>query len=200
MLVVEVQMEDKKLISDTLSKVDYITLIGETEYLEETNNIIENNTPNVVLLGANLEFDKYSFARTLSNEYPDIAVIIIEDEVKEDTVYKAMFAGAKDVVITPINSAKLIDSIYRSYELVKEKKIVHRDRPINPKRKSGRGHVITIFSTKGGVGKTFISINLAVSLAKNTDKSMFGRFRFGFWECSISIKYCTTLYNLRYCR
>ncbi|WP_236916006.1 nucleotide-binding protein [Clostridium sp. Cult2] len=169
-LIVEVQEEERRLVSDTLSKVDYITLVGETEDLEETNYTIEEYSPNVILLGDNLEFDKYSFARSLSKEYPEIAIIIIEDELREDTVYKAMFAGAKDVVITPINSAKLIDSIYRSYELVKDKRIVHRDRPISTKRKSRRGHVITVFSTKGGVGKTFISTNLAASLAKNTEK------------------------------
>ena len=32
------------------------------------------------------------------------------------------------------------------------------------------GQVYTVFSTKGGVGKTFVSINLAASLAKNTEK------------------------------
>lgn len=169
-LVVEVQEEERKLVSDTLSKVDYITLVGEVEELEETNYLIEEYSPNVVLLGVNLKFDKYALARSLSYEYPDMAIIIMEKELKEDTVYKAMFAGAKDVIITPITSAKLVDSIYRSYELVKENKIVHRDKPISPKRKSGRGHFITVFSTKGGVGKTFISINLAASLAKNTDK------------------------------
>src|SRR5690606_26774809 len=88
----------------------------------------------------------------------------------EDTMYRAIFAGAKDVIISPFTSAKLVDSIYRAYQLVKEKNVVHRDKPIRPRRRSSRGHVITVFSTKGGVGKTFLSTNLAIALAKDKEK------------------------------
>lgn len=170
-LMVEIENEDRDLVSNTLFKVDYITLIGETDDLEEVNYMIEEYSPDVVLLGVNLKFDRYSLAKSISQEYLDIAVIMIESELKEDTMYKAILAGAKDIIITPFTSAKLIDSIYRSYQLVKEKNVGHRnDRVVTSRKETGRGKVITVFSTKGGVGKTFISTNLAISLAKNTDK------------------------------
>lgn len=169
-LMVEFQNKDRELVAETLSKVDYITLVGETDDLAEANYLLGEYNPDVVLLGANLIFDRYLLSETITREFPDTAIIMIENELKEDTMYKAIFAGAKDVIITPFTPAKLVDSIYRSHQLLKEKSIVHRDRPTTPRRRSGKGHVITVFSTKGGVGKTFLSTNLAIALSQNSGK------------------------------
>ncbi len=169
-LLVEKESSDRELVSETLSKVDYINLVGEADNAEEANYFINDNYPNVILIGMNLDLDRHILAETLSNEFPDIAIIMIENELKEDTMYKAIFAGAKDVIISPFTSSKLVDSIYRAAQLVKEKAPIHRDTQVKQRRRSGRGHVITVFSTKGGVGKTFVSTNLAISLAKDTDK------------------------------
>ena len=169
-LLVEKPSEDRDLVSETLSKVDYITLIGEADNAEEANYFLNDNYPNVIIIGTNLDLDRHSLAESLSKEFDDIAIIMVERELKEDTMYKAIFAGAKDVIISPFTSSKLVDSIYRAAQLVKERAIIHRDAPTRQRRRSGRGHVITVFSTKGGVGKTFVSTNLAISLAKDSEK------------------------------
>ena len=170
-LLVEKSSDDKALVVETLSKVDYITLVGEVSNSEEANYYINEKLPNVLLLGTKVEFDRYEYADFISKEFPEIAVVLVENQLLEDTMYKAIFVGAKDVIISPFSSSKLVDSIYRSYQLVKEKETVHRDSPTPVRRRRGsKGSVITIFSTKGGVGKTFISTNLAVSLAQNSDK------------------------------
>lgn len=169
-LIVQIQDKDRQLASETLSKIDFINLVGETDNLEEANYMIEEYYPNVVLLGPNLNFNKYLLSESIAKEYPDIAIIMIENELMEDTVYKSISSGAKDVIISPFSPSKLVESIYRAYQLVKEKQVIHRERPALSKRKNTKGNVITVFSTKGGVGKTFVSTNLAISLAKKTDK------------------------------
>ena len=169
-ILVDMPNKDRDLVTETLSKIDYISLVGEAETAEEANYYIGDNYPNVVIIGSHVNFDRYSLAESLSKEYPDIAIIMIENQLKEDTMYKSIFAGAKDVIISPFTSSKLVDSIFRTSQLVKEKNIVHRDNTVKSRRRSGRGHVITVFSTKGGVGKTFISTNLAIALAKDSDK------------------------------
>ncbi len=171
-LLVEKKSEDRGQISDILSKVNYINLLGEADNLEEVNYLIQDNYPDVIIIGANLDIERHSLAESISNEHEDIAIIMIENILKEDTMYKALFSGAKDVIISPFTSSKLVDSIYRAAQMVKKQNSSNRDTPIRQKAGRNRAKVITIFSTKGGVGKTFISTNLAVALAKNTDKNV----------------------------
>ena len=63
-----------------------------------------------------------------------------------------------------------MNAIYRIHQL-QERTVGTKVEASHKKlRKSELGQVYTVFSTKGGVGKTFVSINLAASLAKNAEK------------------------------
>lgn len=171
-LMIDSNSKDKELVSSTLSKLEYITFLGEVETIEDVNYSINEYYPNVILMGTNLDYDRYLLSKSISRENPDIGIIIIEKELKEDTMYRGIFSGAKDVIISPFTSSKLVDSIYRVNELLKEKSNIPKERNISEKRNKSRGHVITVFSTKGGVGKTFISTNLAIGLSKKTNKKV----------------------------
>ncbi|MBP1920798.1 AAA family ATPase [Youngiibacter multivorans] len=169
-LVLEATQEERNTISEILSNVEYIILVGESDSEDEAVDFIEDNSVDVVLLGAKVGEDGYRIAEKISNEYPDIAIIMMEDDLKEETMHKAIFAGAKDVLIKPFTPSKLVDTIYRVNQLAKKKVMIHKEGSTKARRKSTLGQVMTVFSTKGGVGKTFVSINLAVALAKNTGK------------------------------
>lgn len=171
-LLIEKESKDSELISETLSNIDYMDLVGHVESQEEADYYIDENYPNVIIIGMNLDLDRHSLAQYLHEEFSDIAIIMIEEELKEDTMYRALFVGAKDVIISPFSSAKLVDSVYRAEQLVKGKEMVHKETSTRLRKRGKRGHVITVFSTKGGVGKTFVTTNLAVALAKDTDKKV----------------------------
>ena len=169
-LVLESTQEERNTISEILSNVEYIILVGESDSEDEALDFIEDNSIDVVLLGADVSDDGYRIAEKISTEYPDIAIIMMENDLKEETMHKAIFAGAKDVLIKPFTPSKLVDTIYRVNQLSKKKVMIHKETSTKSRRKSSLGQVVTVFSTKGGVGKTFVSINLAVALAKNTGK------------------------------
>lgn len=163
--------EQKNLeIQSILVNIDYILLSQDAETREDALRILDIDDISVVIIGKDFNEDGYKMAEEITSEHFNKAVIIIEDEIKEETMHKALFSGAKDVVLRPIVPNRLIDSIFKAYELNKKRSELHRDEPIRVKRKSELGQVITVFSTKGGVGKTFVSINLAVTLAKETKK------------------------------
>ncbi len=167
LIIVEDDLEERANISDILSQVDYIKVIGEADSAEEILEALVTFTPDVLLIGAYIPGDGYQLAEKVSSMYPDITMIIIERELQEETFRKALFAGAKDVIISPYTPSKLVDSIYNSVQLEVKRQVVQSSSA--PRVKQGhQGQVITVFSTKGGVGKTFVSVNLAVSLAKET--------------------------------
>lgn len=169
-LIVEVLQEQRTNIIDILSNVEYIKVVGEADSLEETLKILEYKTADVILMGANVSGNGYAATEKIISEYSEAAVVIIEENLKKETVHKALFAGAKDVLIYPFTPAQLVDTIYKAHELLKKKLIVHKENTSKVKKQSHLGNVITLFSTKGGVGKTFIATNLAVALKKESGK------------------------------
>lgn len=169
-LISEISQEQRNHITDILSNVEYIKIVGEADSIEGTLKKLEEKHADVILIGCNISGDGYKAAEMISLEYPEVAIVIIEENFKEDTIHKALFSGAKDVLVYPFTPNKLVNTIHRSHELLKKKLILHRDNTSKIKKQSNLGNVITVFSTKGGVGKTFISTNLAVALQKESGK------------------------------
>jgi pilus assembly protein CpaE len=167
-LIVEDDPEKRSTVLNILSNVEYITLTGEAGSAEEALEMLDRAIPDVMLIGAYVPGDGYKLAEKVTGSSPWVSIIMIEEDLREETMRKAIFAGAKDMLIYPFSPSKLVDSIYRTYQLERKKQVIHRDKTSVLKKKSQKGQVITVFSTKGGVGRTFIATNLAVSLAQHT--------------------------------
>lgn len=155
---------------EMLKNIDYIQLAGD--FIDEENawKMMERSTADILLLGSGKNGERYGFSQKVSAHYPKTGIIMIEDELLEETIHNALFAGAKDVLIKPIDPEKLMNAIYRIHQLSERVAVAKTDAPQKKIRKSELAQVYTVFSTKGGVGKTFVSINLAASLAKNPEK------------------------------
>lgn len=170
-LIAEQSREKRALIVDAISDIDYIKIIGEVTSQVEALDKLNINSPDVILLGSFEASDIYKTAEVISEAQPDISIIIMEDKLKEDIIHKALFAGARDVLVYPFQASKLIDTIYRANELSKKRRL--HNRPAKNHREAKQSSkVITVFSTKGGVGKTFIAVNLAVAIQKASGKKV----------------------------
>ncbi len=90
---------------------------------------------------------------------PDLAVILVADEMSTDVLRTAIRLGIKDVIETPVTK----ESIEESLRLLAPVAGTGEDRTV---WKSKIGKVVTIMSPKGGAGKTVTASNVAVSLAE----------------------------------
>lgn len=169
-LLVEQDGDQRKEIVRTLQNVEYLSMTGLADTLEEAERILENKTIDVVLIDSKADGNGYEISEKLYAQYPETAIIILEDELLEDTLRKAVFSGAKDVLIHPLIPSKMVDAIYKANQHQKESLLSRKESAPKLRRKNGLGQVYTIFGTKGGVGKTFIAINLAIGIAKVTGK------------------------------
>ncbi|UNC93453.1 nucleotide-binding protein [Candidatus Contubernalis alkaliaceticus] len=166
-IIVEDDQEERANITEILSSVEDIKIMGEADSSEEILEALNTFTPDVLLIGAYIPGGGYQLAEKVSSAYPGITMIIIERELREETFRKALFAGAKDVIISPYTSSALVDSIYTSVQMELKRPAVKSSSGSTAGRQfQKQGQVITVFSTKGGVGKTLVAVNLAVSLAK----------------------------------
>lgn len=132
---------------------DGLMVIGEAENGEEAVNLARKLLPDIVLMDVNMpRMDGISAApRILADQR--CAVIMLSVEGESENLRRAMQAGARDFLIKPFSPDDLMAAIRRC-----EARGFEREVP-------RRGRVITLFATKGGVGKSTIAAHLAVALA-----------------------------------
>ncbi|MGO4886401.1 CpaE family protein [Anaerobacillus sp. MEB173] len=119
----------------------------------------------VVIIGPNSSNNPYDICQEITRTFPLTAVLLLLN--KDNIDYKkAMFAGAVDVLDIESDEAEVIESVTKAEKVVQLK--LEGDSSRDDDEKEGK--VITVCSTKGGVGKTTISVNTAVSLNKHNLK------------------------------
>ena len=102
-----------------------------------------------------------------------VATILVTDELSTDLLQTALRAGVKDVLAAPVDAEQLsgaVDRVAEALGVVAAPEPPRGDGAASADSNGGRGHVITVFSTKGGAGKSVIAANLAVVLARRSDR------------------------------
>jgi len=171
-IVAEANKDKRGEIIESLSSVEYIRLLGEASFPQELLGLLERAEAHLLLLGADFfDGDRFDLMENLLSSHPDLSIILLTEQLDEENVRQALYAGVKDLLLFPFTPARLVDAVYRCFQAHGRKK-AHDDSVSKPKRKEKTGQVIAVFSSKGGVGKTFVSTNLAVALAQESGKKV----------------------------
>ncbi|HYI63180.1 MAG TPA: P-loop NTPase [Acidimicrobiales bacterium] len=131
-----------------------------------------DSSPTVVVLGPSCG-DPYNLATLAAvlQPRPEVGAVLVADELSTELFQQAIRSGVKDVLAAPVDTAQLQEACRRVAESVG----VH-GRPaslgLDDGEPSEGGRVITVFSTKGGAGKSVVATNLAVALAQRTDETV----------------------------
>ena len=147
-----------------------IEIIGEAQNGLEAVELARELRPDIILMDINMpEMDGIKAAKTITESGLDGSIIMMSIQEEREYIKKAMSAGARDFIIKPFKVNELIDNIKRIYQVdqAKKKKIVS---PVSASKLQSK--VISVFSTKGGVGKTTIATNLAVAIATTSKKKV----------------------------
>lgn len=98
---------------------------------------------------------------------PGQTAILVAEELSTALLQQAIRAGVADVITVPDDAGPLIEAVSRAAEHLN----VSVPAAVSAGPSAGgapRGKVITVFSTKGGSGKSFVATNLGVLLARRT--------------------------------
>jgi pilus assembly protein CpaE len=102
----------------------------------------------------------------LSYRRPDIGALLVVEKLSTEMLRMALRAGVRDVIELPAESSQLLEAIERVAVTIRVLPGTS-EATLPAERAAELGAVITVFSAKGGVGKSVIASNLAVALARN---------------------------------
>lgn len=162
--------ETRKVVAKILNmEQEDFEIVGEASNGEEVIKAVRKVKPDVVLMDINMPvLNGLEATERISNEFPNVIVIIMSVQGENEYLKKAMFCGAKEYIIKPFNYDSLVHTIKSTYDKNLErmqKQGYHVESKKNAK-------IISIFSSKGGVGKSVLAVNSAVSLSRSGNKKV----------------------------
>ena len=136
--------------------------------IESLEERLEPGAPVVALLGPSCADSAGLIAvERLTRSRPEVGTVLMVEALSTDVLQRALRAGVKDVLAAPVEAGELALAVERvGGSLAPAAPTALAESPAP----AGYGRLVTIFSTKGGAGKSVIAVNLAVTLARRSDR------------------------------
>jgi pilus assembly protein CpaE len=137
-----------------------------------------------VIIGPDVPIEQAcELAEAARLDRPELGVILIRHRMDVTTLSQALRSGVREVVASNDETA-IVDALRRSHELT------IRLNGHAAAAGSGRtdGKVVTVFSAKGGVGKTTLATNMAVHLARTEKRTLLLDLDLSFGDVAISLQ------------
>ena len=127
--------------------------------------LVETDEPiDVLVLSPDVkEPDALGLAEFVGRTAPMTAIVLVRDKSWNGLLPAAMRAGIRDVVDLTQGSEELRDAVERAIVWADNLRQLRGEMSAKPQQ---RGMVISVFSSKGGTGKTFLTTNLATAIAE----------------------------------
>jgi pilus assembly protein CpaE len=119
----------------------------------------------VVVVGADVDLQAaVAFAEGYRLTRPTLGVVLVRRRVESSVLSEALYAGMRDVV-----EERDLTGLARACDRARRTATAIRDQGLGEpgELERRRGRVVTVFSAKGGTGKTTLATNLAAALAEN---------------------------------
>lgn len=157
MVVIDADETSRNNVIKIVEELGFIELIGDFENMLTAYDVIMQARPPLVFfdLTENIDLALDTIEKIITI-HKNIFIFAASNNVESDLVIQTMRAGAREFLIKPI----VKDDFQRS--LKKAKNILRQD------NESTEGKIYSVFSNKGGIGKTSIATNLAIQLNELT--------------------------------
>ena len=111
------------------------------------------------------EPDALGLAEFVGRTAPGTAIVLVRDHTWNGLLPAAMRAGIRDVVDMTQGSDELREAVERAIVWASNLRSATSGMVRSEGTRATRGHIVSVFSSKGGSGKTFLTSNLAAAMA-----------------------------------
>ncbi len=163
-------VDDAKEIRDTermmLGFSPDVEIVADAENGAEACELARVFKPDIVLMDINMPImDGIEATRRIADELPDVTVVIVSVQEEFESLKKAIQAGAREYLLKPFSADSMLAAI-RGVHARAEKHQRVTTTALLSDRFHSKSYIHVVFSAKGGVGKTTVAVNYALSLAR----------------------------------
>lgn len=147
----------RAMLQSTLTSVPGVEILAETDSLVYGYELIRQNRPKMVFMDLRDDASKsLEMAKRVSSYFKEVMLIASGRGMNLEMMKACMEAGVRDFLERPFGPEQ-IREILEKHKMALSTDDVAGDRT---------GRIVTVFSNKGGVGKTTIAVNLALALSE----------------------------------
>ncbi|SJZ44535.1 response regulator [Selenihalanaerobacter shriftii] len=155
--------ETRANIKRLIELEDDLQVIAEAINGQDAIEKAKDIKPDIVLMDINMpDIDGIEATEVISREVAETSIIMMSVQEEQDYLRKAMMVGAREYLIKPFGDDELINTIKQVHELESKRKDYLTTEEVQLEAEHKK--VVSVFSSKGGVGKTLLATNLAVHL------------------------------------
>jgi pilus assembly protein CpaE len=181
LLVVDDIVETRNNLINLLYFEKDIEVVGSATSGLDGIEMARKLQPDIILMDINMpDLDGISATERIKQNMPGVSVIMMSVQGEQDYLRRAMRAGASEFLVKPFSGDELISSIRHVYTSEVSRRrfapTMNFAAPGSPSADGGsqeeQGKIISIFSPKGGVGRSVIITNLAVAVKQISKKKV----------------------------
>jgi pilus assembly protein CpaE len=187
-IIVDDIAETRENIRKLLTFEPDIDVVGVARTGREGIDLVKEVRPHVILMDINMpDMDGIEATEKIKPILPGAQIVILSVQSDPNYMRRAMQKGACDFLTKPPTADELISAVRRAGKMAKDV-----DAPVATQVQSRerKGHIISVYSPKGGTGCTILSTNLSLAL-QNEDTQVVlvdGNLQFGDVAISINEK------------
>lgn len=161
-VIISDEFSTKEVLKLFISEFDNLETIDDFNNYSDIFNILASSKGKSLLI-VDLSTNKIKnldFILQVTKECKNCKVLALSDNPSVELIIEVMRAGAKEFVPVPIIKNEFFEAI--------KKLVTEMNEPV----KKNKCKIISVFSNKGGIGKTSLATNLALELAKITKENI----------------------------
>ncbi len=165
-LIADAKPASRQELQLQLERDRSIEVVSEASDGRQAIEQVRSLRPSIVLLdSAIIGLDSVAVIEQIDTLSPETAVIVLIDGADMELMRRLMRAGARDCLMRPLSQDDLISTIKTAYQSSSKQRDAAQSGPVFDTSKA-QGDIIAVYSPQGGAGKSMLSANLAVAMAK----------------------------------